>query len=84
MAKEKLEEFSTERLNKRKKLVSVILVLLIVAAVLDGALFIYDLITGNGFETYLFVSTIMCFGFAIFMYKGLKNINKELARRNDK
>jgi len=83
MAKENIEEFSTIRLNKRKKLVSVIFVLLIVATVLDGAMFIYELITGNGFETNLFIAAIVCLGLAILMYSGLKKINEELARRND-
>jgi hypothetical protein len=83
MANEKIEEFSTERLNKRKKFVSILLVILIAAAVLDGAAIIFDLITGDGFETFLFIPAIVCSGFAIYMYMGLKNVNKELAHRED-
>ena len=83
MAQEKIEEFSTERLKKRKNLVLIVLVLLIAAVVLDGAAFIYDLISGNGFSFYLFLPVIVCFFFVIIMYKGLKKIKEELTKRKD-
>ncbi len=84
MEKEKIEEFSLERLIKRKKLVLAVLVLLILAFILNGALVIYDLIAGNAFSVHLFVSAIVCFGFAFLMYSGLRNINKELTKRNNR
>ena len=84
MAKEKIEDISTQKLLRRKKLTSTLLVLLIAATVLNGAGVIYELIIGNGFNINLFIPAIVCFGFALYMYKGLKNINKELARRKDK
>ena len=59
------------------------LVILIAAVVLDGAAFIYDLISGNGFSFYLFLPVIVCFFFVIMMYTGLKRINEELAKRKD-
>jgi hypothetical protein len=83
MAKEKIEDISTEKLIKRKKFASILIVILIAVAVLDGAAVIYDLIVGDGFEIYLFVPAIACFVIAIPMYMGLKKINEELARRKD-
>ena len=84
MAPEKIEDFSIERLNKRKKVLSVLLVILIAAVVLDSAAIIYDFVKGNGFDLSLFVPAIVCLGFSVLFYTGLKKINAELARRNDK
>lgn len=82
MAQENIEDFSLEQLLKRKRLIIAVLVILTVAFVLDVAVFIYDLIAGKGFCITLFVPAIVCLGFVLLMYAGLKNINKELDRRN--
>jgi ABC-type lipoprotein release transport system permease subunit len=82
MAREQLEDISAERLIKRKKTASILLVILIAAIVLDSAALIYELILGNGFQTYLFVPAVSCFVIAIIMYSGLKKIKEELAKRN--
>lgn len=81
MAQEKIEEFSLERLLKRKRLVLAVIVILIIAFVLDGAMVIYDLIAGKGFSVYLFIPAMVCLGFALLMYAGLRSINRELAKR---
>jgi ABC-type lipoprotein release transport system permease subunit len=82
MAREQLEDIGAERLIKRKKTASILLVILIAAIVLDSAALIYELILGNGFQTYLFVPAVSCFVIAIIMYSGLKKIKEELAKRN--
>ena len=84
MAKDNLEDIGTEKLKKRKNFGSILLVILIAAAVLDGSVVIYDLIIGNGLETYLIVPAIACFVISIPIYMGIKKINEELARRDDK
>jgi ABC-type lipoprotein release transport system permease subunit len=82
MAREQLEDIVAERLIKRKKTASILLVILIAAIVLDSAALIYELIFGNGFQTYLFVPAVSCFVIAIIMYSGLQKIKEELAKRN--
>jgi hypothetical protein len=82
MAREQLGDYSTERLIKRKKTASILLVILIAAIVLDSAALIYELILGNGFQTYLFVPAAACLVIAIIMNSGLKKIKEELAKRN--
>jgi ABC-type lipoprotein release transport system permease subunit len=82
MAREQLEDIGAERLIKRKKTASILLVILIAAIVLDSAALIYELILGNGFQTYLFVPAVSCFVIAIIMYSGLQKIKEELAKRN--
>ena len=82
MAKENIEDSSLERLLKRKRLVLAVLVILAIAFVLDCAMLIVNLIAGKGFCIYLFVPAMACGVFALLMVAGLKNINKELDRRN--
>ena len=82
MAREQLEDIVAERLIKRKMTASILLVILIAAIVLDSAALIYELILGNGFQTYLFVPAVSCFVIAIIMYSGLQKIKEELAKRN--
>ena len=82
MAREQLEDIVAERLIKRKKTASILLVILIAAIVLDSAALIYELILGNGFQTYLFIPAVSCFVIAIIMYSGLQKIKEELAKRN--
>ena len=82
MAREQLEDISAERLIKRKKTASILLVILIAAIVLDSAALIYEFILGNGFQAYLFVPAVACLVIAIIMNSGLKKIKEELAKRN--
>lgn len=83
MAQQNIEEFSLERLLKRKRLIVAVLVILAIAFVLDCALLIVNLIAGKGFCVYLFVPAMACGVFALLMYAGLNNINRELAKRNN-
>jgi len=83
MATENLEEFSLAKLIRRKRLIVATLVILIFATVADGAIVIYDLVRGNGFNTMLFIPAIACLGFVFLMYSGLMKINEELAKRNN-
>ena len=83
MAREQLEDISAERLIKRKKTTSILLVILIAAIVLDSAALIYELILGNGFQTYLFVPAGACLVIAVIMNSGLKKIKEELANRQN-
>jgi hypothetical protein len=82
MAREQIEDISIERLIKRKKIASTLIVILIAAIVLDSAALIYELILGNGFQTYLFFPAGACLVIAIILYSGLKKIKEELAKRN--
>ena len=83
MAKENLENISTERLIKRNKLAFAVLFILIVAIVLSVALLVYAIINGDGFQTYVFVSAGSCFLIGIIIYSGIKKTKEELARRSD-
>ena len=84
MAKENLEDLSVEKLNKRKIFVSILLIILFVAAVLDVAIAVYDAIIGNGINIYLIAPAFACIAIAIPIYTGLKKVNEELAVRNEK
>lgn len=81
MAEERFEELSTERLTRRKNLGSALLFILIAAAVLDGAAFIYDLFTDNKVNIYLMIMAIACLIIALPISLGLKKVKKELAGR---
>ena len=81
MAK-KIEEFSTESLLKRKRLATWLLWLLLLAALLTLAASIYDYFTEEEFSFAVFLASISaCAVAAITLFAGLRNINKELDRR---
>ncbi|MBN1388989.1 MAG: hypothetical protein JW965_11120 [Bacteroidales bacterium] len=84
MVKDKLTDFTTDRLKKRKRTTSILIILLIVASILSVGALLYDVIWGNATETYLVAPAGMCILLAIIFSQGIKNINKELAERKDK
>ncbi len=83
MAKEKLENFTIEKLRKRKKIFSILIVILIVVAVFDVSVLIYNLIIKNGFNISLFVNATACFSVSIPLYLVKKEIDEELTKREN-
>ena len=81
MEKEKLEKHTTERLRKRKKIASIILVILFAVALLDLSVLLYNLFIGHGFNISLFVPALACFVISIPIYLGKKKIDEELKNR---
>jgi len=81
MANEKLENFTAEKLIKRKKIASILFIILIAAALLDIIVLIYNLIINNGFNISLFVTATACFVISIPMYLGKKKIEEVLKNR---
>ena len=81
MAKEKLEDLSTEELKKRKKFV-----LLLIGVCIGIALFSLGLMFFKGSLVMIssFVPGLVLIMIAGFMFMGGKRIDKELAKRNDK
>ena len=83
MAKKNPEEFSTERLKRSIKIGYALLLMLMIVIVLSLAIIVYDLIKGNGLQTYLFVSAGGCFLLALIVYSGNKKTKEYLTRRSD-
>ena len=83
MGKENLEKFTTKQLEKRKKLGSILLIILISAGVLDIAIAIYFLIIGKGLNTSLIVPAIGCLVIALPIYIGLKRTKEEITKREN-
>ena len=84
MAQENIEDLSIEKLNRRRNFVTVLLVILIVAAVLDSAIVIRDLIIGDGINTSLIAPAIACLVVSVPISMGLKKIKAELNGRKNK
>jgi Na+/melibiose symporter-like transporter len=81
MAK-KIEDLSTEKLLKRKKLALWLLWLMIFAVFISLAASVYDYYTEKKFNFPTFLSSISaCAAAAITLFIGLKKIQKELDRR---
>lgn len=86
MAKEKLEELSIEQLMKRKRSLSVFIGVFIGIIVLTIVVVVISIIMDKGrFDNIpsLVPGFILIF-FLLFMLSARKNIDQELARRNDK
>ena len=83
MENKKLEKITTEKLRSKKKIASILIVVLITAVVGDVSMLIYDLIIGKGFNISLFVPAIACFVILIPIYLGKKNIDEELKKRDN-
>jgi drug/metabolite transporter (DMT)-like permease len=81
MAK-KIEDVSTEKLLKRKKLAIWLLWLLLFAVLITIAASIYDYLTEDEFNLTTFLASISaCSAAAITLFAGLKKANQELERR---
>ena len=83
MEKGKFANVTTKQLQKRKKVASILLVILIAAVVLDGLALIYNLVIGKGFFNALFVAAAACIVIFIPIYIGKKKIEGELKNRKD-
>jgi len=81
LEKEKYVNQSTEQLQNRKKVASVLIVILIVAILIDAIALIYNLAIGEGFITTLFVPAAACFVVFIPIYIGKKKIEEEIRNR---
>jgi c-di-AMP phosphodiesterase-like protein len=86
MAKENLEDLSSEQLKKRKKTASVFIGVFIGIIVLTIVVVVISIIIDKGrFDNIpsLVPGFILIF-FLLYMLVARKNIDEELARRNDK
>jgi predicted permease len=83
MVKEEIKKLTNRQLQKRKKLSTAILIILITAAVLNGALVIYDLIIGDGFNSSLFIPAIACLVIALPIALGKNQIKEEMKNREN-
>ena len=83
MEKGKFANLTTKQLQKRKKVASILLAILIAAVVLDGSALIYNLVIGKGFFNILFVAAAACIVIFIPIYMGKKKIEEELKNRED-
>jgi hypothetical protein len=81
MAKKNLSELTSIQLRRRKRTSTMLIAILISASVLHLGLLFFDIIRGDGTETYLAAPAGMCVILAIIMSQGLKKINTELAER---
>jgi len=84
MEKGKYADQTTEQLQKRRKVASVLLVILIVAIIIDAIALIYNLAIGEGFITTLFVPAAACFVVFIPIFIGKRKIEEELKNRKTK
>ena len=84
MAKEKLEDLTTEKLIRRKKIGTGIVMALVILIPLYIIYFVILFVRKNVFEYQELVPALTCFAIALPMYAGIKKINEELARRNNK
>jgi TM2 domain-containing membrane protein YozV len=83
MEKRKYANLTTKQLQKRKKYATILLVILIAAAMIDGFALIYNLAIGKGFINSLFVSAVACIMIFLPIYMGKKKIEEELKKREE-
>ena len=81
MAKEKLEDFSLDKLKKRKKISVVLLWVLIGVVILSIIIMLRDFIGDKQLNIALLGSASPCLFFALYFYAGIKKINGEISRR---
>jgi len=81
MAKEKLEDFSLDKLRKRKKITFVLLCLMIGVAIVSIIVSLVNFIGEKQLDTGVLIGLFVCLFFGIFFYKGIKKINGEISRR---
>ncbi len=84
MAKEKLEDLSLDKLRKKKKISFVMLCLMIGVAIFSIIISLVNLIGGKQLATYVLGNIFVCLFFSLFFYKGIKEINGEIRRRENK
>ncbi len=84
MAKEKLEDLSIEKLRKRKKITFVMLCVMIGAVILSVIVSLVSFIVKKQLVYYVLGNIFVCLFFSMFFYQGLKSINGEIRRRENK
>lgn len=81
MAK-KIEDLSTEKLLKRKKMATWLLWMMLFAVLITVSASVYDYYTEEEFSITPFLSSVSgCTAAAIALFAGLKKTNQELERR---
>ena len=84
MARKKIEDVSTEKLLKRKKLATWLLWIMLFAVLITVAASIYDYFTEEEFNITPFLGSISgCAAASITLFAGLKKVREELDRRKD-
>jgi hypothetical protein len=84
MAKEKLEDLSIEQLKKKKKSVSIFMGICIGIVILNIVVLVFSLVKGSLENIATLVPGFVLVFFIIVMFAGVKKIDEELAKRNDK
>ena len=80
----KIEDLSTEKLLKRKKLAIWLLWVMVIAILITVAASVYDYFTEEEFSITPFLGSISgCTAASIALFAGLKKIREELDRRKD-
>jgi membrane protein CcdC involved in cytochrome C biogenesis len=84
MAKKKLEDFSLDKLRKRKKITFVMLCFMIGSGILFITVSLKNFIEGKQLDFGVLGSIFFTLSFSLIFYKGLKEINGEIRRRENK
>ncbi len=84
MAKEKLEELSTEILVKRRKFVSILIVVMLVVEIIAIATLIFDLISDKNFNAGLLAAIMGVFATSVPLLIGKKKLDEEIKKRENK
>ena len=82
MEKEKPEDFTVEKLNKRKRLIVIVLTFVTIAGIAVAATFIYLIIIGDLSNLTFLIPGMISIFFIPYFYVGLKKTNAELVKRN--
>jgi uncharacterized membrane protein YobD (UPF0266 family) len=83
MKNEKLTKLTTEQLQRRKKIGTVLFIILIVIGLLSISLGIYSYLVKENVNTALIISALACLSIAITFSIGVQGAKKEIARRKD-
>lgn len=83
MPKEKLEDFSIEKLKIRKRLIVTVLSVVTIAVILDAATLVYLIIVKDLNDLAFLIPGLFCVFFVLYFYVGLKKINAELTKRSE-
>ena len=84
MAKEKLEDLSMEKLRKKRKITFVMLCVMISAGSVSIIVSLVSFIVKKQLIAYVISNIFVCLFFSMFFYQGLKSINGEIRRRENK
>ena len=84
MKKEDIDNLSSEKLKKKRKYSTILLIILLSAIILSVSLTIYRQINGLGYDIAANTSLIACLVVALPIYMGRKKIDTELRNREDK